>query len=41
LYFHEIESCWSQRIATGQAVRKSRRDKESVKILWSRAPSAL
>lgn len=41
LYFHEIGFRWSQRIVTGQAVRKSRSGKESMKILWSRVPPAL
>ena len=41
LYFHEIGFRWSQRIVTGQAVRRSRSGKESVKILWSRVPPAL
>jgi hypothetical protein len=31
LYFHEIGFRWSQRIVTGQAVRKSRSGKESMK----------
>lgn len=41
LYFHEIGFRWSQRIVTGQAVRKSRSGKESMKTLWSRVPPAL
>jgi transposase-like protein len=41
LYFHEIGFRWSQRVVTGQAVRKSRSGKESTKILWSRVPPAL
>ncbi len=34
LYFHEIGFRWSQRIVTGQAVRKSRNGRESIKTLW-------
>jgi transposase-like protein len=41
LYFHEIGFRWSQRIVTGQALRKSRSGKESIKTLWSRVPPAL
>ncbi|MBC7284038.1 IS1595 family transposase [Hoeflea sp.] len=41
LYFHEIGFRWSQRIVIGQAVRKSRSGKESMKTLWSRVPPAL
>ncbi|WP_435655829.1 IS1595 family transposase [Brucella pituitosa] len=41
LYFHEIGFRWSQRIVTGQAVRKSRNGRESIKTLWSRVPPAL
>jgi len=41
LYFHEIGFRWSQRIVTGQAVRKSRNGRESMKTLWSRVPPAL
>ncbi|MBP1875955.1 hypothetical protein LPJGGPFB_05278 [Ensifer adhaerens] len=39
--FHEIGFRWSQRIVTGQAVRKSRNGKEPKKTMWSRAPPAL
>ncbi|MEY9558722.1 hypothetical protein ABIA14_005301 [Sinorhizobium fredii] len=41
LYFHEIGFRWSQRIVTGQAVRKSRNGWERMKTLWSRVPPAL
>lgn len=41
LYFHEIGFRWSQRIVTGQALRKSRSGKESMKTVWSRVPPAL
>jgi len=41
LYFHEIGFRWSQRIVTGQAVRKGRNGRESMKTLWSRVPPAL
>lgn len=34
LYFHEIGFRWSQRIVSGQAVRKSRNGKERMKALW-------
>jgi|GEM_PF-316253 len=41
LYFHEIGFRWSQRIVTGQAVRKSRNGRERMKTMWSRVPPAL
>ncbi len=41
IYFHEIGFRWSQHIVTGQAVRKSRYGRESIKKLWSRLPPAL
>lgn len=41
LYFHEVGFRWSQRIVTGQAVRKSRSGRETIKVLWSRVPPAL
>ncbi|MGN7880729.1 IS1595 family transposase [Ensifer sp. 22460] len=41
LYFHEIGFRWSQRIVTGQAVRKSRNGVERMKTMWSRVPPAL
>jgi hypothetical protein len=41
LYFHEIGFRWSQRVVTGQAMRKSRNGRESMKTLWSRVPPAL
>lgn len=33
LYFHEMGFRWSQRIVSGQAVRKNRHGKESLKTL--------
>ncbi|MGF6178678.1 hypothetical protein ABIE33_006998 [Ensifer sp. 4252] len=41
LYFDEIGFRWSQRIVTGQAVRKSRNGVERMKTMWSRVPPAL
>jgi hypothetical protein len=41
LYFHEIGFRWSQRIVTGQVVRKSRNGRERMKTLWSRVPPVL
>ncbi|MGO4659935.1 IS1595 family transposase, partial [Ensifer sp. 2YAB10] len=41
LYFHEIGFRWSQRIVTGQAVRKTRNGRERMKTMWSRVPPAL
>jgi hypothetical protein len=41
LYFHEIGFRRSQRIVAGQALRKSRSGKQSMKTLWSRVPPAL
>ncbi|TNM60130.1 IS1595 family transposase [Aliirhizobium smilacinae] len=41
LYFHEMGFRWSQRVVTGQVIRKSRSGKESTKTLWSRIPPAL
>jgi hypothetical protein len=41
LYFHEIGFRWSQRVVTGQAMRKSRSGRESMKTLWPRVPFAL
>ncbi|MGR6431037.1 transposase [Rhizobium sp. PAMB 3174] len=41
LYFHEMGFRWSQRIVSGQAMRKNRSGKASLKTLWSREPPAL
>ncbi|WP_095204766.1 IS1595 family transposase [Mesorhizobium carmichaelinearum] len=41
LYFHEMGFRWSQRIVTGQAVRKTRRGRQVVRTLWSRVSPAL
>jgi transposase-like protein len=41
LYFHEIGFRWSQRVVTGQATRRTRRGRQTVKTLWSRVPPAL
>jgi hypothetical protein len=41
LYFNEIGFRWSQRMVTGQAVRRTRRGREVVKPLWSRIVPAL
>lgn len=41
LYFHEIGFRWSQRVVTGNAVRKTRRGRETIRTLWSRVPPAL
>ncbi|TPW26121.1 IS1595 family transposase [Martelella alba] len=41
LYFHEMGFRWSQRVVSGQAIRKNRNGKESLKVLWSRVPPAL
>jgi hypothetical protein len=41
LYFHEIGFRWSQRVVTGQAIRRTRRGRETVKTFWSRVPPAL
>ena len=41
LYFDEIGFRWSQRVVSGQAVRRTRKDREVVKPLWSRIPPAL
>ncbi|QPC95457.1 IS1595 family transposase [Mesorhizobium sp. INR15] len=40
LYFHEMGFRWSQRIVTGQAVRKTRRGRQVVQTLWSRVSPA-
>jgi hypothetical protein len=41
LYFHEIGFHWSQRVVTGNVIRKTRHDRESVRTLWSRVLPAL
>lgn len=41
LSFNEIGFRWSQRVASGQAVRRTRKGREVVKPLWSRIPPAL
>ncbi|OQM73330.1 IS1595 family transposase [Manganibacter manganicus] len=41
LYFHEIGFRWSQRIVIGNAVRKTRRGRQTIRTLWSRVPPAL
>lgn len=41
LYFHEIGFRWSQRVVTGNAVRKTRHGQEIMRTLWSRIPPAL
>ena len=40
LYFNEIGFRWSQRVVTGQAVRRTRKGREVVKPLWSRISPA-
>jgi hypothetical protein len=40
LYFHEIGFRWSQRVVTGNAVRKTRHGREIIRTLWSRVPPA-
>lgn len=37
LYFHEIGFRWSQRVVTGNVIRKTRHGRESTRTLWSRA----
>ncbi|RAZ93064.1 IS1595 family transposase [Mesorhizobium hawassense] len=41
LYFHEIGFRWSQRVVTGNAVRKTRRGRETIRTLWARVQPAL
>lgn len=41
LYFNEVGFRWSQRVVTGQAVRRTRKGREVVKPLWSRITPAL
>ena len=41
LYFHEIGFRWSQCIAEGEAIRRTRRGREITRTIWSRVPLAL
>ena len=41
LYFHEIGFRWSQRVAEGEVIRRTRHGREKVRTLWSRVPPAL
>jgi hypothetical protein len=41
LYFHEIGFRWSQRIAEGEVIRRTRRGRKITRTLWSRVPPAL
>jgi hypothetical protein len=41
LYFNEIGFRWSQRIVTGQAPRRTRKERQVTKTLWARVPPAL
>ncbi len=41
LYFNEIGFRWSQRVVSGQAVRRTRRGRQVVKPLWYRIAPAL
>ena len=41
LYFNEVGFRWSQRVMSGQAVRRTRKGREVVKPLWSRIAPAL
>ena len=41
LYFNEIGFRWSQRVVSGQAVRRTRRGRQVIKPLWSRIAPAL
>jgi hypothetical protein len=41
LYFNEIGFRWSQRVVAGQHVRRSRKGRESVQLVWSRIAPAL
>jgi hypothetical protein len=41
LYFHEIGFRWSQRIAEGEVIRRTRHGREITRTLWSRVPPAL
>lgn len=41
LYFNEIGFRWSQRVITGQVIRRTRRGREKVKPRWTRIKPAL
>jgi transposase-like protein len=41
LYFHEIGFRWSQRIAEGEVIRRTRHGREITRTIWSRVPPAL
>jgi hypothetical protein len=41
LYLNEVGFRWSQRVVSGQAVRRTRNRREAIKPLWSRIPCAL
>ena len=41
LYFHEIGFRWSQHIAEGEVIRRTRHGREITRTLWSRVPPAL
>ena len=41
LYFNEIGFRWSQRVVTGQTVRRSKKGRETVQVVWSRVAPAL
>jgi len=41
LCFHEIGFRWSQRIVTGKAIRRSRKGREKLRVLWERISPAL
>ncbi|QGX80645.1 IS1595 family transposase [Mesorhizobium japonicum R7A] len=41
LYFHEIDFRWSQRVVTGNVIRKTRHGRESVRTLSPRVTPAL
>lgn len=41
LYFNEVGFRWSQRVMSGQAVRRTRRGRQVLKPLWSRIAPAL
>lgn len=41
LYFNEVGFRWSQRVVSGQAVRRTRKGREVVRPVWSRIAPAL
>ena len=41
LYFNGNSFCWSQRVVTGQASRRTRKGRQVTKTLWARIPPAL